>query len=34
LPTAAELRELVMLKQELNRMVREAAATRTNAPVR
>jgi Bacterial conjugation TrbI-like protein len=37
LPTAAELRELVSLKQELNRMYREVAATRTSpdgAPVR
>jgi len=37
LPTAAELRELVSLKQELNRMYREGAATRTSpdgAPVR
>ena len=29
LPTAAELRELVALKNELNRMYREVAATRT-----
>lgn len=32
LPTAAELRELVSLKQELNRMYSEVAATRTTAP--
>jgi hypothetical protein len=32
LPSAAELRELVSLKQELNRMYREVAATRTTAP--
>ena len=32
LPTAAELRELVALKQELNRMYREVAATRTTSP--
>ena len=32
LPTAAELRELVSLKQELNRMYREVAATRSTAP--
>lgn len=32
LPTAAELRELVSLKQELNRMYREVPATRTTAP--
>jgi hypothetical protein len=29
LPTAADLRELVALKNELNRMYREVAATRT-----
>ena len=33
LPTAAELRELVSLKQELNRMYREVAATRTMTPI-
>jgi hypothetical protein len=32
LPTAAELRELISLKDELNRMYREVAATRTSAP--
>jgi len=32
LPTAAELRELIALKGELNRMYRELAATRTQAP--
>jgi hypothetical protein len=32
LPTAAELRELISLKDELNRMYREVAATRTAAP--
>ena len=32
LPTAAELRELVALKNELNRMYREVAATRTSEP--
>jgi len=32
LPTAAELRELVALKNELNRMYREVAATRTLEP--
>jgi Bacterial conjugation TrbI-like protein len=32
LPSAAELRELVALKQELNRMYGEAAASRTTAP--
>jgi hypothetical protein len=32
LPTAAELRELISLKDELNRMYREAAATRTSEP--
>ena len=32
LPTAAELRELVALKNELNRMYRELAATRTLEP--
>jgi hypothetical protein len=32
LPTAAELRELISLKQELNRMYREVAATRSTAP--
>jgi hypothetical protein len=31
LPTAAELRELLSLKQELNRMYREVAATRASA---
>jgi hypothetical protein len=30
LPTAAELRELISLKDELNRMYREVAATRTS----
>jgi hypothetical protein len=34
LPTTAELRELISLKQELNRMYREVATTRTAAPVR
>jgi type IV secretory pathway VirB10-like protein len=34
LPTAAELRELIALKGELNRMYRELAATRTQAPQR
>ena len=33
LPTAAELRELVALKNELNRMYREVAATRTSEPL-
>jgi hypothetical protein len=32
LPTAAELRELMALKNELNRMYREVAATRTPEP--
>ncbi|MGE5645936.1 MAG: TrbI/VirB10 family protein [Acidobacteriota bacterium] len=32
LPTAAELRELIALKGELNRMYRELAATRTQVP--
>jgi hypothetical protein len=32
LPTAAELRELVALKNELNQMYREVAATRTSEP--
>jgi len=32
LPTAAELRELVALKNELTRMYREVAATRTAEP--
>jgi len=32
LPTAAELRELISLKDELNRMYREVAATRTVDP--
>jgi Bacterial conjugation TrbI-like protein len=32
LPSAAELRELVALKQELNRMYGEATASRTTAP--
>ena len=32
LPTAAELRELVALKDELNRMYREVAATRAHEP--
>ena len=32
LPTAAELRELVALKNELNRMYREVAATRAQEP--
>ena len=32
LPTAAELRELISLKDELNRMYREVAATRADAP--
>ena len=32
LPTAAELRELLALKNELNRMYREVAATRTSEP--
>ena len=32
LPTAAELRELISLKDELNRMHREVAATRTSEP--
>jgi hypothetical protein len=32
LPTAAELRELISLKDELNRMYREVAATRTPDP--
>jgi hypothetical protein len=32
LPTAAELRELVALKDELNRMYREVAATRAQEP--
>jgi hypothetical protein len=30
LPTAAELRELISLKNELNRMYREVASTRTS----
>ncbi len=34
LPTAAELRELMALKNELNRMYREVAATRTSEPPR
>ena len=33
LPTAAELRELISLKDELNRMYREVAATRTAEPL-
>jgi len=33
LPTAAELRELVALKNELNRMYREVAVTRTSEPL-
>jgi hypothetical protein len=33
LPTAVELRELVALKNELNRMYREVAATRTSEPL-
>jgi hypothetical protein len=33
LPTAAELRELLALKNELNRMYREVAATRTSEPL-
>jgi hypothetical protein len=33
LPTAAELRELMALKNELNRMYREVAATRTSEPL-
>jgi hypothetical protein len=32
LPSAAELRELVALKQELNRMYRDLSATRTTVP--
>jgi len=32
LPTAAELRELISLKDELSRMYREVAATRTSEP--
>jgi hypothetical protein len=32
LPTAAELRELVALKDEVNRMYREVAATRAQEP--
>ena len=32
LPTAAELRELISLKDELNRMYREVSATRASAP--
>jgi hypothetical protein len=32
MPTAAELRELISLKDELNRMYREVAATRTSDP--
>ena len=32
LPTAAEVRELISLKDELNRMYREVAATRTADP--
>jgi type IV secretory pathway VirB10-like protein len=32
LPTAAELRELISLKNELNRMYREVSASRTSAP--
>ena len=32
LPTAAELRELVALKNELNRLYREVAATRAAEP--
>ena len=32
LPTAAELRELISLKDELNRMYREVAASRTSQP--
>jgi hypothetical protein len=32
LPSAAELRELIALKQELNRMYREAGAMRSNEP--
>jgi hypothetical protein len=32
LPTAAELRELISLKDELNRMYREVAATRASEP--
>ena len=32
LPTAAELRELISLKDELNRMYREVAATRATDP--
>jgi hypothetical protein len=32
LPTAAEFRELVALKNELNQMYREVAATRTSEP--
>jgi hypothetical protein len=33
LPTAAELRELISLKQELNRMYREVDVTRATSPV-
>lgn len=33
LPSAAELRELLQLKQELNRIYGEAAATRTSSSV-
>jgi hypothetical protein len=32
LPTAAELRELISLKDELNRMYREVASPRTSEP--
>ena len=32
LPTAAELRELISLKDELNRMYREVSASRATAP--
>jgi hypothetical protein len=32
LPTAQELRELIELKSELNRMYRDVAATRTSEP--
>jgi flagellar biosynthesis/type III secretory pathway ATPase len=32
LPSAAELRELIALKQELNRMYREGGAMRSNEP--
>jgi hypothetical protein len=32
LPTAAELRELIALKDELNRMYQQVAATRTSEP--